>query len=192
MGSAIMRFLILSVTLGLLGTPEVQGHDKGKGTIAYFDAYLTTGDKCGPQKPISSGWVVKQKYYKGTSTTQDKTDYFVNGVFTVKTDYIGAYPCCMSARGKQGGYYDFSMSRNGLTTRVAAMGSRNTGVTSNGWESFSTCTIQRMGDGVTIQMNLESGGSNDCIEDTDTLIMSHCMYIFRLWRWWLIISLLFT
>ena len=24
------------------------------------------------------------------------------------------------------------------------------------------------------------------------LIMSHCMYVFRLWRWWLITSLLFT
>jgi len=143
----------------------VQGHSSTTGESGYFDAYFETGERCGPHKPITGGWVIKQRYYSaGTTVDQANKESFKNGVFTVP--YLATYHCCMSARGKQGGYYDFTMSRNGGSNVVAAMGTRQTGVTSDGWESMSTCTTQRMAAGVTLQMNLESGASTDCAEET--------------------------
>merc|ERR1711862_954461 len=101
------------------------------------------------------------------------TAYFSNstGVFTAPS--YGVYQCCMSARCKPGGFCEFTLSRTGLKNRVAAMGTPEPGrrpwfpnFFNPGGESYSICTLQRMGRGATIQMNLESEGRNDCIEET--------------------------
>merc|ERR1711942_586692 len=120
---------------------------------SYFDATFEATNKCGPQKPIQGWNVVNQLHYDGNGGQVTNAFSPSAGVFTVPCS--GVYHCCMSAR-------------DGLTNKVAAIGTRNTGITSNGWESLSTCTLQSFkgNEGQTLQMNLESEGGNDCIEET--------------------------
>merc|ERR1719309_1073665 len=160
-----MESFILHLTLCLLGSTAVMGHSAAT-FRSYFDAAFEATTKCGPQRPIQ-GWNNVRQLHRDDANAPTTNAFSASaGIFT--PPYSGVYQCCMSARCRQGGYCDFTLSRNGLTNRVAAMGTRNTGVSSNGWESFSICTFQRfnVATNPTIQMNLESGGGSDCIEET--------------------------
>jgi len=51
-------------------------------------------------------------------------------------------------------------------TVYQAFGTRNTGITSNGWSSHSACWVTNAAAGTTFQINLESTAGTDCIEET--------------------------
>ena len=101
--------------------------------IAFFDAYLPAGDKCGQQKPISGmhvttflllelilllkGWIVTSQICQDNGATNINAncnnDIFNAGSGIFTTPATGVYHCCASFRCKQGGYCDFTVIRNG-------------------------------------------------------------------------------
>jgi len=161
LSSALFIICAFSVT-------DVFGHARNDDFIAMFDAYLPSGDKCGQQKPIT-GWIETRDICEVNNAPSQlnavcpTTGNFANGIFT--TPALGVYHCCASFRCKQGGYCDFTVIRNGGTV-YAAFGTRNTGISANGWSSHSTCWTNRAGQGVTWWLNLESTAGSDCIEET--------------------------
>merc|ERR1712227_555295 len=154
-------FLRISIT-------DVSGHTRNSDMIAFFDAYLPAGDKCGQQKPIS-GWIVTSQICLDNGATNINAncnnDIFNAGSGIFTTPATGVYHCCASFRCKQGGYCDFTVIRNGGTV-YAAFGTRNTGINHNGWSSHSTCWTNRATQGITWWLNLESTAGSDCIVET--------------------------
>merc|ERR1711874_55849 len=84
------------------------------------------------------------------------------GIYT--TPLRGLYQCCASFRCRQGGVCDFTINRNNNV--FGAFGTRGTGHSGHEWESHEQCVISRCQAGVEWKVNMESGGSNDCIEET--------------------------
>lgn len=81
--------------------------------IAYFDAYMTSGDKCGKQVPIT-GWQGGQdRYTLRTKNPNVNSVAFSLAAGTYTVPIAGAYHCCMSARCKQGGVCDFTIRLGG-------------------------------------------------------------------------------
>ena len=62
----------------------VSAHTSGTDPFVYFDAYLSSGDKCAQQKPVT-GWTVDQRYRdatgaRGTDPFTTSTGLFVTPV----------------------------------------------------------------------------------------------------------------
>eukprot|EP00092_Neocalanus_flemingeri_P010908 GFUD01011750.1.p1 GENE.GFUD01011750.1~~GFUD01011750.1.p1 ORF type:complete len:205 (-),score=25.34 GFUD01011750.1:59-601(-) len=154
--------------LTLSSLTVVSGHTLGTDAVSYFYANIPSGSKCGPQRPVT-GWeniVDRYRPADGTGASVNNGQ-FSGGIFT--TPAAGVYHCCASFRCKQGGYCDWTVIRNGGTTDqvIGAFGTRNTGISSNGWASHSICVLNRAQAGVTFRLTFESGSSStDCIEET--------------------------
>merc|ERR1711862_1024970 len=151
--------IAFAVILAFTSLYEVEGHTKGTQPYAYFDAYKNSGGTtCNAQRPVT-GWTV---------TSDRSWDAFGTGtgVYTVPEE--GVYHCCASFRCKQGGVCDWTVIRNGGNgdVKYGAFGTRNTNSNNNGWASHSHCWTSRCNAGVTWKLNFESGGSTDCIEET--------------------------
>lgn len=140
-------------------------HTRNTDDIAYFAAYMPTGSYCNKQLPITN-WITIFDRYRPSSGGVQNNQYFINGVYT--TPAAGVYQCCASFRCQQRGVCDFTFVRNAGAGDVVygAFGTRNTIHDSNGWASHSQCITSRSLAGVTFKVNLESGGGNDCIEET--------------------------
>jgi len=162
MSTSLLTSLCL---LALAGLATVSAHTSGTDPFVYFDAYLSSGDKCAQQKPVT-GWTVDQRYRDATGARG--TDPFTTSTGLFVTPVAGVYHCCASFRCKQNGYCDFSILRNnGNDVRLGTAGTRNTGINSNGWSSHGVCITNRAGAGVTYKVYWESTASSDCIEETD-------------------------
>jgi len=130
----------------------------------YFDAVMPAGDKCGQQKPMT-GWTVNYDRYKAYNTGgKQDNQYFNSGTGLFTTPSAGVYHCCASARCKQAGVCDWTITRNGATNVRAAFGTRVP--LANEWQSQNVCWTERLALGSTYQVNLESTGGNDCLEET--------------------------
>lgn len=169
--------MISLICLALIGLSEVSGSGTdGQDPVFYMYSYLPSGDKCGQQKPIS-GWTKGIERCDpnaansgltaptGMTTTACASDQFDTGSGILTLPFRGGYQCCAQFRCKQGGYCDFTVIRNGGTV-YQAFGTRNTGITSNGWSSHSACWITNAAAGTTFWINLESTAGTDCIEET--------------------------
>merc|ERR1712002_38909 len=156
------RILLL---LSVFWIQEAVCHVRGTTATGYFYAWLEGAQtKCGKQQPIT-GWKAKSKSATIASPTVVSTDTdFASGKYTFPDS--GMYLCCASIRCKEGGVCDLTMTVDGLTTYVAAFGTRNTNIASNNWASHSQCILRRFTKAKTIQLNMESTGGNDCIEET--------------------------
>merc|ERR1712212_265661 len=147
------------------------GHARANDNIVYFSARLPdNSNKCGPQKPIT-GWTedIADRWWSGG--TRGATDIFNPGTGIFSTPLRGIYQCCASFRCKQGGVCDFTIRRNANTGNgdvvLGAFGTRGTGHGGHEWETHEGCVIDRVGNNpVDFKVYMESGGSNDCIEDT--------------------------
>eukprot|EP00091_Calanus_sinicus_P024354 TRINITY_DN866_c0_g1_i3.p1 TRINITY_DN866_c0_g1~~TRINITY_DN866_c0_g1_i3.p1 ORF type:complete len:183 (+),score=29.54 TRINITY_DN866_c0_g1_i3:237-785(+) len=160
----------LICALSLASLSLVTGHTLGTVALAgdafaYFDAVRSAGSTCGPTKPVT-GWTTLIDRSRATDGTATNNAAFSNGVYTVPT--AGTYHCCASFRCRQGGVCDWTVIRNGGSGDVVygGFGTRNTNPSSEGWASHNHCWTSRCGAGVTWKLNLESGGSTDCIEET--------------------------
>merc|ERR1712110_1334542 len=122
--------------------------------------------QCGKQTPIT-GWTrgVDRCDQNSAADACATGDNFNTGNGIVTLPFRGGYQCCAQFRCKQGGYCDFTVIRNGGTV-YQAFGTRNSGITSNGWSSHSACWVTNAAAGTTFQINLESTAGTDCIEET--------------------------
>merc|ERR1711915_844082 len=66
--------------------------------------------------------------------------------------------------GQQKPVTGWTVTRNGATNVRAGFGTRVTN--NNEWQSQSVCWTERLALGSTYQVNFESTGGNDCIEET--------------------------
>ena len=125
----------------------MSGHTKGVDAYAYLDLELPVGTYCAPRRPITDWSVIIDRWVSAAGANTNNAQYS-NGVFTTQVE--GVYHCCMSFRGRQGGYHDWSVlrylllknlnigakdspsPRNG-NRRYAAAGTRVTGNAANGW-----------------------------------------------------------
>merc|ERR1712126_781678 len=146
-----------------LGHPEFfkksERHARGAVPIAAFDSYLPTGNLCYRKLPITNWIRVYDRYRDENNNIKDNVN-FVNGVYT--TPARGIYHCCASARCKDKGVCDFTIRRNGVA--YGAFGTRTTL-----FSEFSTvglCVTSLCEAGVKWKVNFESGGRNDCMEET--------------------------
>jgi len=92
----------------------------------YFDAVMPPGDKCGQQKPMI-GWKVNYDQYRNNSNGNNVDNKYFNGrngKFTAPS--AGVYHCCASARCKQGGVCDWTITKNGGSNVRASFGTRVT------------------------------------------------------------------
>jgi len=159
--------MISLIFVALFCLSEVSGSGtEGNDPVFYFYAYLPSGDKCGKQTPIT-GWTrgVDRCDQNSAADACATGDNFNTGNGIVTLPFRGGYQCCAQFRCKQGGYCDFTVIRNGGTV-YQAFGTRNTGITSNGWSSHSACWVTNAAAGTTFQINLESTAGTDCIEET--------------------------
>jgi len=130
----------------------------------YFDAVMPPGDKCGQQKPMI-GWKVNYDQYRNNSNGNNVDNKYFNGrngKFTAPS--AGVYHCCASARCKQGGVCDWTITKNGGSNVRASFGTRVTN--RNEWQSQGVCWTEGLSERETYQVNLESTGGNDCLEET--------------------------
>jgi len=153
------------------GLSSVSCHTQGTDYIYYFDAYMPAGTtKCGPQ--TLTGWTVKYDRFRDATGAGPATD---NTYFSASTGIFSApptlrngnsanalYHCCASARCKKGGVCDFTIVDETGEVR-AAFGNR---LSPAEWSSHSTCFVNRMKQGKTLKVVLQSGGGNDCLEET--------------------------
>ncbi|XP_023332137.1 uncharacterized protein LOC111704217 [Eurytemora carolleeae] len=158
-----MKFLLVLAIFAYLQLAECHlGSTTVNWKYYYLQAVMPAGNYCGQRKPITGWTTVRDRYKAYNSGGNVDNTYFANGVFT--TPSAGVYHCCGAARCKQGGVCDFTLSKNGGTNVLAAFGTRVT--RTNEWQSVSTCVTERFALGATIQMNMESTGGADCIEET--------------------------
>merc|ERR1711962_1038846 len=167
--------LICVIVQFVLLFDKVSCHKLGEDVIAYFEAYLPSGNKCGQQKPIT-GWTVKYDRFRddvSPGTAVDDT-YFSSSTGIYTTPHAGVYHCCSAFRCKQGGVCDFAIIRFRNGNYFGAFGTRTS--RNNDWSSHSLCVTSRCAKGVTWQVNMESTGGNDCIEETDWMYSRFSCY----------------
>merc|ERR1712181_2273 len=164
--STRMNPTILSV-LVLASLSSVSGHTTGTDVMAYFEAYRAAGSTCNKNRPVT-GWTVVVDRSRDAVGAATNNAAFSAGTGTYTTPQAGVYHCCASFRCQQGGVCDWTVIRNGGAGDVVwgAFGTRNTNPSSRGWASHAHCWTSRCGAGVTWKLNLESGGSTDCIQET--------------------------
>jgi len=163
---------MLDIALLLLfyGFSPVSSHGLGDDYIYYFDAVMPAGTvKCGPQ--TLTGWTVNiDRFRKPTGPREDFT-YFSSstGVFSApdvlnarSRSTNGIYHCCASARCRKGGVCDFSIV-DGTGSVRASFGTR---LATSDWSSHMACTLEKLKTGETLKVVLQSGGGNDCLEET--------------------------
>eukprot|EP00091_Calanus_sinicus_P023960 TRINITY_DN835_c0_g1_i12.p1 TRINITY_DN835_c0_g1~~TRINITY_DN835_c0_g1_i12.p1 ORF type:complete len:205 (+),score=60.35 TRINITY_DN835_c0_g1_i12:49-615(+) len=164
--STRMNPTILSF-LALASLSVVSGHTTGTDVMAYFEAYRAAGSTCNKNRPVT-GWTVVVDRSRDAVGAATNNAAFSAGTGTYTTPQAGVYHCCASFRCQQGGVCDWTVIRNGGAGDVVwgAFGTRNTNPSSRGWASHAHCWTSRCGAGVTWKLNLESGGSTDCIQET--------------------------
>jgi len=130
-------------------------------TFAIGDMYLNAGEKCGPQ--TITGWSSSLDIYYDTSSTADSTNVYVNtGSGTYTAPVTGYYNICAFLRFKRLG--------NAVDVTVVAAGSTVAGfgdAVDADWRSTGTCLIRRLVAGNTVYLRNNSGGSQDCVEETN-------------------------
>jgi len=131
--------------------------------VLVVDAYLSTGEKCGPQ--TITGWTSNLDiYYAGKTVTEQTAVTFNTGTGTFTAPAEGWYNICASMRFKQGGNSnDVTIKKNGAV--IAAFGN----AVDWDWRSTGTCTVQKLAANDQITVHHESGGGSDCIEETGWL-----------------------
>merc|ERR1712130_709956 len=93
------KMFLISLLLHFLLLDKVSCHKLGEDVIAYFEAYLPPGSKCGQQKPIT-GWTVKYDRFRddvSPGTAVDDT-YFSSstGKYTTPPRRSLSLLCCFS------------------------------------------------------------------------------------------------
>merc|ERR1711942_166609 len=131
-------------------------------TFAIGDMYLTGySTKCGPQ--TITGWTNSLDiYYTTTADTDSANVYVSTGSGTYTAPVTGYYNICAFLRFKRGGNaVDVTVVAGGQT--VAGFGDAVDG----DWRSTGTCLIRKLTAGNTVYIRNNSGGSSDCVEETN-------------------------
>merc|ERR1712198_409220 len=111
--------------------------------IVAMDATLSGGTtKCGPQ--TITGWTETLDYYYTTAVQATQVFNPSTGTFTPPVN--GYYKICSSARFQKGG--------NAVETD---------------WRTTGVCTNQQLATTDSITLRLQSGGSSDCVQETNYL-----------------------
>jgi len=142
-------------------------------TFSIGDMYLTGySTKCGPQ--TITGWTNQLDIYycadanvattcvaPHTNNADSTTSYVNTGSGTYTAPATGYYNICASLRFKRGG--------NAVDVTVYAGGSVVAGfgdAVDGDWRSTGTCFIRLLTAGNTVYLRNNSGGSSDCVEET--------------------------
>jgi len=131
-------------------------------TFAIGDMYLTGySNRCGPQ--TITGWTNALDIYYSTTADTDSTNVYVStGSGTYTAPVTGYYNICAFLRFKKGGNaVDVTVVAGGAT--VAGFGDAVDG----DWRSTGTCLIRKLTAGNTVYIRNNSGGSSDCVEETN-------------------------
>jgi len=131
-------------------------------TFAIGDMYLTGySNRCGPQ--TITGWTSSLDIYYTTTAVVDSTNVYVStGSGTYTAPVTGYYNICAFLRFKRGG--------NAVDVTVVAGGSTVAGfgdAVDGDWRSTGTCLIRKLTAGNTVYIRNNSGGSSDCVEETN-------------------------
>merc|ERR1712168_1195639 len=131
-------------------------------TFAIGDMYLTGySTRCGPQ--TITGWTNSLDIYYTTAATTDSANVYVStGSGTYTAPVTGYYNICAFLRFKRGG--------NAVDVTVVAGGSTVAGfgdAVDGDWRSTGTCLIRKLTAGNTVYIRNNSGGSSDCVEETN-------------------------
>merc|ERR1711970_647181 len=131
-------------------------------TFAIGDMYLTGySNRCGPQ--TITGWTNSLDIYYTTTAVVDSTNVYVStGSGTYTAPVTGYYNICAFLRFKRGG--------NAVGVTVVAGGSTVAGfgdAVGGDWRSTGTCLIRKLTAGNTVYIRNNSGGSSDCVEETN-------------------------
>jgi len=146
-----------------LDTPEDRSTAATKtDTFAIGDMYLTGySNRCGPQ--TITGWTNALDIYYSTTADTDSTNVYVGtGSGTYTAPVTGYYNICAFLRFKRGG--------NAVDVTVVAGGSTVAGfgdAVDGDWRSTGTCLIRKLTAGNTVYIRNNSGGSSDCVEETN-------------------------
>lgn len=142
----------------------------GTDAIYAMDATLTSTTKCGPSD--ITGWTENLDTYYAASASTTSGNAFIpsTGVFTPPV--AGYYNICGFARFKNSGTSNDITIYKG-SSRIAAFGD----AVEDDWRSTGTCTIQSLATTDTIKLRHESGGSQDCIEETGWYYARFSVYL---------------
>jgi len=126
------------------------------------DMYLTGySQRCGPQ--TITGWTNSLDIYYAAGVTTDSTNTYVGtGSGTYTAPLNGYYNICAFLRFKKGG--------NAVDVTVVAAGATVAGfgdAVDGDWRSTGTCLIRFLSAGNTVYIKNNSGGSSDCVEETN-------------------------
>merc|ERR1711862_19298 len=130
--------------------------------VVAVDATLSSGTtKCGPQ--VITGWVENIDYYRITAGEQTSSQFNPStGIFIAPK--LGYYKICSSARFKKdGNSVDMTLLKDGSV--IAAYGNAQ----DTDWRTTGVCTIQLLTTTNQISLRLQSGGGQDCIQETSYL-----------------------
>merc|ERR1712025_996302 len=127
--------------------------------VVAVDATLSSGTtKCGPQ--TITGWTENIDYYRITAGLQTSSQFNPStGIFIAPK--LGYYKICSSARFQKGGNsVDMTLLKDGSV--IAAYGN----ALQTDWRTTGVCTIQLLTTTNQISLRLQSGGTNDCVQET--------------------------
>merc|ERR1712198_582816 len=129
--------------------------------IVAMDATLSGGTtKCGPQ--TITGWTEPLDYYYTTAVQATQVFNPSTGTFTPPVN--GYYKICSSARFQKGGNaVDMTILKGGSV--IAAYGN----ALQTDWRTTGVCTNQQLATTDSITLRLQSGGSSDCVQETNYL-----------------------
>merc|ERR1712236_112868 len=111
---------------------------------------------------LSSGWTETLDYYY--TTALQTTELFNPSTGTFTPPVAGYYKICSSARFQKGGNsVDMTILKGGSV--IAAYGN----ALQTDWRTTGVCTNQQLATTDTITLRLQSGGSSDCVQETNYL-----------------------
>merc|ERR1711868_70493 len=128
---------------------------------AVADYVLTGGSKCGPQ--TIQGWSEKVDYVR-TAAVVSATNMFDATSGTLTPPQAGYYHICAYSRFQNSGNAVEMCIRKG-SQRIACYGN----AVQYDWRSTGACTTQLLATTDSVPLYLESGGSQDCIQETGWL-----------------------
>jgi len=129
--------------------------DRPDWAFYYFDAHLKDGTYCESSTPLKD-WKVDHDRFNAHGENQQDYEHFKDGIFTAP--YKGAYHCCFSIRCSKDSDCKATLSKNGRYKKIAA-------IESNG-QGQGVCVIDKLRKGESLQVNLESEGEENCVEET--------------------------